>query len=406
MFLIKPKTIFDLFEKYGFSLFFKNVRNPLIKSNFNQEIEKTVLDNPAFFWYYNNGITGITSVLPEIRKEAKFIELTGLQVINGAQTVYSVYSAYSKATQTQREIIDREALISLRIVKSGGKDFDLRVTRFTNSQNPVTDRDFYANDDIQIQLQQQSFNTKIWYEKRKDEFRSVPTGITKVSNTVFAFSYLSYYLQEPTLAIKSFDLQNENNKNILFISHKDSSEGLYEKIFNDVTIFEDMLCSFYLFDLIFEYLCDRESKHIPNNNSLHNLAIFKGVYPKYLKLKGINSPNLSRFVIKKYESNDIEEIVGLMAFINKRIYTSLKMKPGINENGYRKFLTTKSGFDQVKEKIEKSKISLEILQEGFATAKKIIKRRKDKMQKRAVEKQEILSVSSDGTKKSVREIKA
>ena len=93
MFLLRPKSIYNLFEKYGFALFYKNVRNPLLQSQFNEDIERTALDNPAYFWYYNNGITAITYLLPTIGKKAEQIELTGLQIINGAQTVYSIYRA-------------------------------------------------------------------------------------------------------------------------------------------------------------------------------------------------------------------------------------------------------------------------------------------------------------------------
>ncbi len=63
IFLVKPKTIFSLFEEFGFRLFFKNVRNPIINSEINQQIEKTLIDNPAYFWYYNNGITAIADNL-------------------------------------------------------------------------------------------------------------------------------------------------------------------------------------------------------------------------------------------------------------------------------------------------------------------------------------------------------
>jgi hypothetical protein len=56
LFLVKPKTIYELFNKFGFSLFFRNVRNPLLQSDFNPDIAQTILDNPSPFWYYNNGI--------------------------------------------------------------------------------------------------------------------------------------------------------------------------------------------------------------------------------------------------------------------------------------------------------------------------------------------------------------
>jgi hypothetical protein len=130
MFLLRPKSIYDLFEKYGFALFYKNVRNPLLQSQFNEDIERTAVENPAYFWYYNNGITAITYFLPPIGKKAEQIELTGLQIINGAQTVYAIYRAYKDASPTKRKQMDSESLVTLRLLKSGGKDFDLNVTRY------------------------------------------------------------------------------------------------------------------------------------------------------------------------------------------------------------------------------------------------------------------------------------
>jgi uncharacterized iron-regulated protein len=197
LFLMRPKSLYDLFSKYGFALFYKNVRNPLLQSQFNKEIEQTAVENPAYFWYYNNGITAITYLLPTIGKRADTIQLTGLQIINGAQTVYSIYRAYKNASPAKRLQMDSEALVTFRLLKSGGKDFDLNVTRFTNSQNPVDDRDFCANDDIQIELQKASYQTKVWYEKRRDEFRNVPESIIVIPNHIFANAYLAYHLQDP-----------------------------------------------------------------------------------------------------------------------------------------------------------------------------------------------------------------
>ncbi|HMP32240.1 MAG TPA: AIPR family protein, partial [Saprospiraceae bacterium] len=250
MVLLRPKSIFDLFEKYGFALFYKNVRNPLLQSQFNEEIEKTAVENPAYFWYYNNGITAITYLLPPIGKNAITVNLTGLQIINGAQTVYSIYRAYKNASLTKRIQMDSETLVTLRLLKSGGKDFDLNVTRFTNSQNPVNDRDFCANDDLQIHLQNASYQTPIWYEKRRDEFRETPNGIKKVPNHVFANVYLAYHLQDPVSVIKNYAQRTRTNKDLNFISHRDHKDGLYEKVFNKDTNFEDMLCAFYVFNTV------------------------------------------------------------------------------------------------------------------------------------------------------------
>lgn len=318
LFLIRPKAIWELFKKYNFSLFFKNVRNPLLQSQFNQDIEKTAIEESNLFWYYNNGITAITYLLPEIGKKAEKITVTGLQIINGAQTVYAIYRAYEHASPTQRLKMDSEALVTLRLLKSGGKNFDLNVTRYTNSQNPVQDRDFCANDEIQIKLQNASYQTNIWYEKRQDEFRTIPTGVKTVPNFIFANVYLAYHLQDPVSIIQNTIYKT--NKNLNFISHKDHKDGLYEKIFNANTSFEDMLCAFYIFDVINPQKLSYENTL--NSHLYHILALSKIAFTKYFIAKYGSKINVNRQIIKLYEQGNKEIIRKInsyvQAFINKQ----------------------------------------------------------------------------------------
>lgn len=310
IFLIRPKTIFELFEKYGFALFFENIRNPLLQSNFNQDIEQTAKENPAFFWYYNNGITAITYILPEIRNQATKIEVTGFQIINGAQTVYSLYKVYKEASPLGREQMDNQGLITLRLMQSGGKNFDLNVTRFTNSQNPVNDRDFYANDSIQERLQQESYQTDVWYERRKGEFREIPNGIGVVSNEVLAPLYMAYILQD----ISSMFLYNvylkETRKNLNFISKNDRKDGQYEMIFNERTTFEDMLCAFYLGRTI------HKSNIESNNRFYFKLCLFKTLVTKYLSQKYSPDINVNKQIIKLYKEGNTNILIKAFAFID------------------------------------------------------------------------------------------
>lgn len=363
VFLIKPKTIFELFEKYGFSLFFRNVRNPLIQSDFNKEIEQTTVDNPAYFWYYNNGLTAITYLLPnEIRDEATSIELTGLQIINGAQTVYSVYKAYKDASPTKRTIIDSEALITLRLLKSGGRDFDLKVTRFTNSQNPVNERDFRANDDIQVRLQNDFFKTNYWYEKRRGEFRTSPKGIKRIPNNVFANCYLAYHLQEPVAVLNNFRQIKKTRKDLLFVSHKDSKDGLYEKVFNDNSKFEDFLTSFYLLDTIFKRTpFDFEDTF--SSNLYHLLSLFKIVFTKYAKLKYSNEINVNLHIQKLYEEEKTEIILKTFKFINEYIEKEFKLNE--DEKSFDKFIsfmTSASQYERVKGQLEDVEITTDLIE--------------------------------------------
>jgi hypothetical protein len=358
MFLLRPKAIWELFRTYGFALFYKNVRNPLLQSQFNSDIEKTAIENPSYFWYYNNGITAITYLLPEIGKKAEKVPLTGLQIINGAQTVYSIYRAYENASPTKRIQMDNEALVTLRLLKSGGKDFDLNVTRYTNSQNPVQDRDFCANDEIQVALQNASYQTNVWYEKRRDEFRETPKGIKEIPNLVFANVYLAYHLQDPVSVLKNHTQRFKTDKDLNFISHKDHKDGLYEKIFNKNTSYEDMLCAFYIFDIIddstpFSY------EDTFKTNLYHLLALFKVAFTKYLKSKYDDKINVNKQIIKIYEKGEKEIIVKTFKFLNQFVEKQVEVTNNEEKTNERmfKFLFTLSHYQKIYDTLEDTEIS-------------------------------------------------
>lgn len=317
--MVKPKVIYELFEKFGFALFYKNVRNPLHESNYNSQIARTLRERPALFWYFNNGITAISKIIPEIGNEAQEIEITGLQIINGAQTVYSVYTVYNEASSVEREIMDKDALIALRLVDSNDAQFNLEITRYNNSQNPMENRDFQANEDIQLQIQKESFETGYWYEKRRGEFRKVPGEIKVIGNTFFAAAYLSFYME---------DVYNAVFKNhMLFVSKEVEPDGLYEKIFNSRPKFNDMLASFLVVENVLEAIgvYKREDHHkmgeilrLYDERFLLALVIsfvFKIILKNYLKLK-FNQPgntiNVTKFILDNVDSRG--EVDNLLQF--------------------------------------------------------------------------------------------
>ncbi len=239
IFIVRPSVIHRLFCQYGQSLFNKNIRNPLDKSNFNKQIGETLKSDPINFWYYNNGITAITEKIDDFHTTSKSVTIRGMQIINGAQTVYAIYDTFEAANDGERLRIDENAFISLRLLQTGSDEFDTKVTRYTNSQNPIYDRDFCANDKIQERLQRDFLSyTDIWYETRRGEFRKKNKNVSIVSNEKFAQSYLAYFLRSP--------LDAKNRKKDLFKINKD----LYSKIFNKNTKYDDMLVSYLINDFV------------------------------------------------------------------------------------------------------------------------------------------------------------
>lgn len=323
IFVLKPKAIFELFKKYQFSLFFKNVRNPLPESNYNPKIVETLLTKPNAFWYFNNGITAITKVVAEIGVHAKKIKVEGLQIINGAQTVYSIYQAYLKATSVQRKVMDSEARISFRLIRSNDEEFNLQITRYTNLQNPMLDRDFWANDDIQQKLQNESFSSNLWYERRRGEFRlssqeCEDLGIMIAPNELFVSAYLAFHLEKPQLAI--------NEQKYFFISQKDHPKGLYETIFNANTKFEDMYVALQLGTTCLRIVQPHSflKSYTPESilidiipNSSNILLIFKWVANTYFSITKDKTFQLIPYVKRVYWFNLNEkksEIIAILLY--------------------------------------------------------------------------------------------
>ena len=360
VFFLKPKTIFELVENYKHTLFFKNIRNPLAISDINEKIVDTLNNEAASFWYYNNGITAISAIMPEvIGTGAKEIELRGLQIINGAQTVHSIWSVYKNATYLRRDIMDRETIISMRIFESNDTDFNLRVTRFTNSQNEMLSSDFYANDDVQIRLQNAFFNTHYWYQKRRDEFKETPPNVMSISNEFCAAAYFAYHIQNPVDVL--------DKRDNFFVSYKEDAQGLYERIFNAQTRFEDVFIAYVLFNRFMMLIkLDKmwQKTDIFETPVFHYLALSKTVISKYMVLKYGETADVDKIIFKafsdkndKHKTNDFDAI---FYFVKHKTNEFIGNMPNRKiEETIIDFLTSFRQYEKVREYIEKLDVSLE-----------------------------------------------
>lgn len=164
--------------KYGTYLYAKNIRGFKGNTDVNEGIIKTVKNNPQHFWYFNNGITVVsTKVTPRPlgsgTNESRVFECEGASVVNGAQTVGSIVSAVSGGTNSLQN-----ARVPVRIISLEGcpETFERDLTKAANTQNRVESKDFVAQDPHQARLHSDLFlETGKKYVYRSGE-RS-PTGV-------------------------------------------------------------------------------------------------------------------------------------------------------------------------------------------------------------------------------------
>jgi hypothetical protein len=130
------------------SLFSLNIRNFIGNTATNKKIVETARSNPDKFFLFNNGISCICSRLHVAEDK---VEVEGLQVINGAQTVKALVNAARTRGSEPSPWLGDTPTILVRITEipgGHGQSQKLRdqVTQFNNTQNVVKVSDFRSND--------------------------------------------------------------------------------------------------------------------------------------------------------------------------------------------------------------------------------------------------------------------
>lgn len=143
----------DLYREYETDLFSANLRGYLgsrsSDKNINNGIKKTVVEEPKNFLVYNNGITSLVLNYEYTRKTKKGrrLKITGISIVNGAQTTGSIASA--------ERSFDDDLLVGIRFVKADSDDLIEKIVKYNNSQNKLEAADFRSNDAVQERLRQE-----------------------------------------------------------------------------------------------------------------------------------------------------------------------------------------------------------------------------------------------------------
>ena len=120
------------------TLFKKNVRQSLGLSNaVNKGIKSTINNNPDEFFFFHNGITAICTGM-ELNENK--LNLQGLSIVNGCQSLNTILSC-SEKVKTQDD-----SFIMFRFYEIPERNRADKISISTNSQSAVKPRDLRSND--------------------------------------------------------------------------------------------------------------------------------------------------------------------------------------------------------------------------------------------------------------------
>lgn len=154
--VLPGELLYKLYKEYGSRLLERNVRSYLqARGKVNKGINQTIKDCPERFLAYNNGLSVTADSIEYSEKisgsEWRIRKVTNLQIVNGGQTTAAIYHAYKKFPE---QIAKISVPVKLSIVQPDLLDSIVPlISRYSNSQNKVSDADFYANDTFHVAVQ-------------------------------------------------------------------------------------------------------------------------------------------------------------------------------------------------------------------------------------------------------------
>lgn len=235
--LVPGKWLRELFLTHKEDLFSANVRDYLgsrrSDANINNGIKDTANTEPADFAVYNNGVTALVLdyTLGARTKSGRSLEVTGISVVNGAQTTGSIGSLPSEPAA--------DLLVPVRFVKSSDGDLLERIVRFNNLQNKVQAADFRSGDETQNRLRSEFAGMAgVSYEGGR---RGGSSDAIKRSRTSLA----SYTVGQVLTAFHGDPVAAYDKKADIWVD-----DTMYARVFSERTSAAHILFTYSLYDAL------------------------------------------------------------------------------------------------------------------------------------------------------------
>lgn len=203
--VLSGNVLADIYDEYGSRLLEGNVRSFLTtKVAVNKNIRTTILgDERNMFFAYNNGIAATASevLLDNVVQGRYIVSIKNLQIVNGGQTTASLSNARFRDKASLEGIFVQMKLTEIKDHELAQKIIP-NISKFSNSQNKVSDADFFSNHEFNIRMQKISrrlyapavngaqYETHWFFERSRGQYEQEQAKLTPAEKK-------KYQLQNP-----------------------------------------------------------------------------------------------------------------------------------------------------------------------------------------------------------------
>ena len=195
-----------------FGSLFDNVRGFVVKSKYNQNIEKSLKESASKFFMYNNGITIVAKAIKttpfNANKKLK-LEIKDFQILNGGQTVRSIHKFNLKDSLNISEYLSKSEILVRIFVTDSEDDSVNKIAEYTNSQNTISPTDLKSLSSEQIAIEQFLEEHDIIYARKTGD-----TG--RSDNKQYKYKISMERFGQLLLALAGFPEKSSNQKQQIF----------------------------------------------------------------------------------------------------------------------------------------------------------------------------------------------
>jgi hypothetical protein len=196
--VIPGHVLAEIYDRFGSRILEGNVRSFLgARGRINKAIRKTVTLEPTMFFAYNNGIaaTASAATVNADTSGLRLTHVTDLQIVNGGQTTATLAGAMNDKDDGLSQTFVQMKL-SVLPAETSGKYIPL-IARYANSQNRVSDADFFSNHEFHRRMEQiakalrapavagAQYGTHWLYERARGQYVNEQSSLTKAQRDQF-----------------------------------------------------------------------------------------------------------------------------------------------------------------------------------------------------------------------------
>lgn len=151
---MSASIIGEWYQEYGNLLFDKNIRYYKGNTDVNEGMQRVLKREPENFFYYNNGVKILCSKVERKAKNSTnnhtgLFSLTSVSVVNGAQTTGTIGLMHKSDPE---HVAKASVMLQIIDLSSATENMALQITKLSNTQNRIENKDFAALDPQQDRI--------------------------------------------------------------------------------------------------------------------------------------------------------------------------------------------------------------------------------------------------------------